>query len=72
MIIGNIICEDDKLQIEMPKNIRKLACDDSRRLQWIREKSSIIYKKYCGGEIDAKTAIQKQDELLRCAGGWLW
>lgn len=57
--------------MDIPRSIRKLASDHSRRLQWMREQSREIYEQYQRGDISARDLLQKQDELLQVRSCWL-
>ncbi len=56
---------------QMPKNVEKLALDNSRKLQWLREQAANIRLERQSGKIDDDTARQRLNSLLEDRRGFL-
>ena len=50
--------------MRIPESIRKLSLGHSSRVQWLRDQSKNIVTDYRDGQIDGRTAIKRQEELM--------
>lgn len=57
--------------VQMPNDIRKLAPDNSRKLQWLREQAAGVRLDRESGKITDDTAKQRLNALLSDRRGFL-